>query len=90
VEEFQKGHVDSEKIINIAYMFNTPEGKVCFGSDLESHLGIQKYSSLQNIKRKLIFLNQILISIMISHVHFFSTRHLLITLFIWLLGWLFN
>ncbi|KEH20374.1 rhodanese-related sulfurtransferase [Medicago truncatula] len=28
VEEFQKGHVDSEKIINIAYMFNTPEGRV--------------------------------------------------------------
>ncbi|XP_058736297.1 rhodanese-like domain-containing protein 17 [Vicia villosa] len=28
VEEFQKGHVDSDKIINIAYMFNTPEGRV--------------------------------------------------------------
>jgi len=27
VEEFQKGHVDAEKIINVAYMFNTPEGK---------------------------------------------------------------
>jgi len=33
VEEFQKGHVDAEKIINIPYMFNTPEGKtfVTFG-----------------------------------------------------------
>ncbi|KAK7250814.1 hypothetical protein RIF29_33522 [Crotalaria pallida] len=28
VEEFQKGHVDAEKIINIPYMFNTPEGRV--------------------------------------------------------------
>ncbi|KAK2408857.1 hypothetical protein P8452_70537 [Trifolium repens] len=28
VEEFQKGHVDAEKVINIAYMFNTPEGRV--------------------------------------------------------------
>ncbi|KAJ1398694.1 Rhodanese-like domain [Sesbania bispinosa] len=28
VEEFQKGHVDAEKIINIAYMFNTPQGRV--------------------------------------------------------------
>ena len=27
VEEFQKGHVDAEKIINIPYMFNTPECK---------------------------------------------------------------
>jgi E3 ubiquitin-protein ligase RNF13 len=30
VEEFQKGHVDAEKVINIAYMFNTPEGMVLF------------------------------------------------------------
>ncbi|KAL1370556.1 hypothetical protein HN51_000801 [Arachis hypogaea] len=28
VEEFQKGHVDAEKIINIPYMFNTPQGRV--------------------------------------------------------------
>ncbi|KAL9327149.1 hypothetical protein ACSQ67_007794 [Phaseolus vulgaris] len=28
VEEFEKGHVDAEKIINIPYMFNTPEGRV--------------------------------------------------------------
>ncbi|XP_061363744.1 thiosulfate sulfurtransferase 18-like [Gastrolobium bilobum] len=28
VEEFRKGHVDAEKIINIPYMFNTPEGRV--------------------------------------------------------------
>ncbi|KAK7262967.1 hypothetical protein RJT34_30550 [Clitoria ternatea] len=28
VEEFNKGHVDAEKIINIPYMFNTPEGRV--------------------------------------------------------------
>ncbi|XP_039011818.1 thiosulfate sulfurtransferase 18-like [Hibiscus syriacus] len=28
VEEFQKGHVEAEKIINIPYMFNTPEGMV--------------------------------------------------------------
>ncbi|RDY14229.1 Thiosulfate sulfurtransferase 18, partial [Mucuna pruriens] len=28
VEEFQKGHVNAEKIINIPYMFNTPEGRV--------------------------------------------------------------
>jgi len=27
VEEFEKGHVDAEKIINIPYMFNTPEGE---------------------------------------------------------------
>ncbi|CAL0313113.1 unnamed protein product [Lupinus luteus] len=27
-EEFEKGHVDAEKIINIPYMFNTPEGRV--------------------------------------------------------------
>ncbi|XP_057422015.1 thiosulfate sulfurtransferase 18-like [Lotus japonicus] len=28
VEEFEKGHVDTVKIINIPYMFNTPEGRV--------------------------------------------------------------
>ncbi|MED6217413.1 hypothetical protein PIB30_017474 [Stylosanthes scabra] len=28
VEEFEKGHVDAEKIINIPYMFNTPQGRV--------------------------------------------------------------
>ncbi|CAJ1942335.1 unnamed protein product [Sphenostylis stenocarpa] len=28
VEEFQKGHVDAAKVINIPYMFNTPEGRV--------------------------------------------------------------
>ncbi|CAJ2635796.1 unnamed protein product [Trifolium pratense] len=28
VEEFKKGHVDAEKVINIAYMFNTEEGRV--------------------------------------------------------------
>ncbi|KAL1332094.1 hypothetical protein HN51_060970 [Arachis hypogaea] len=28
VEEFQKGHVDADKIINIPYMFNTPQGRV--------------------------------------------------------------
>ncbi|KAE9614591.1 hypothetical protein Lal_00012133 [Lupinus albus] len=28
IEEFEKGHVDAEKIINIPYMFNTPEGRV--------------------------------------------------------------
>ncbi|XP_012573750.1 thiosulfate sulfurtransferase 18-like [Cicer arietinum] len=28
VEEFQKGHVDAEKNINIPYMFNTPDGRV--------------------------------------------------------------
>ncbi|XP_055961504.1 uncharacterized protein LOC126678548 [Mercurialis annua] len=27
-EEFMKGHVHSEKILNIPYMFNTPEGRV--------------------------------------------------------------
>lgn len=26
VEEFQRGYVDAEKIYNIPYMFNTPEG----------------------------------------------------------------
>lgn len=30
VEEFRKGHVDSDKIINIAYMFNTPEGNLFY------------------------------------------------------------
>ncbi|KAJ4843309.1 hypothetical protein Tsubulata_030217 [Turnera subulata] len=28
VEEFKKGHVHAEKIFNIPYMFNTPEGRV--------------------------------------------------------------
>ncbi|KAK8687729.1 hypothetical protein V6N13_086529 [Hibiscus sabdariffa] len=28
VEEFRKGHVEAEKIINIPYMFSTPEGMV--------------------------------------------------------------
>eukprot|EP00257_Ricinus_communis_P021636 XP_015581169.1 thiosulfate sulfurtransferase 18 isoform X2 [Ricinus communis] len=28
VEEFKKGHVHAEKILNIPYMFNTPEGRV--------------------------------------------------------------
>ncbi|KAG8662819.1 hypothetical protein MANES_01G147900v8 [Manihot esculenta] len=28
VEEFKKGHVQTEKILNIPYMFNTPEGRV--------------------------------------------------------------
>ncbi|KAK6288195.1 hypothetical protein POUND7_014374 [Theobroma cacao] len=28
VEEYKKGHVDAEKILNIPYMFNTPEGRV--------------------------------------------------------------
>ncbi|KAE8010631.1 hypothetical protein FH972_006986 [Carpinus fangiana] len=28
VEEFKKGHVGSDKILNIPYMFNTPEGRV--------------------------------------------------------------
>ncbi|KAK7360213.1 hypothetical protein VNO77_02195 [Canavalia gladiata] len=28
VEEFQRGHVDAERVINIPYMFNTPEGRV--------------------------------------------------------------
>ncbi|KAK6924500.1 Rhodanese-like domain, partial [Dillenia turbinata] len=27
-EEFRKGHVDIENILNIPYMFNTPEGRV--------------------------------------------------------------
>lgn len=26
VEEYKKGHVDAEKILNIPYLFNTPEG----------------------------------------------------------------
>ncbi|KAE8697305.1 Rhodanese-like domain-containing protein 17 [Hibiscus syriacus] len=28
VEEYKKGHVEAEKILNIPYMFNTPEGRV--------------------------------------------------------------
>ncbi|XP_021815230.1 thiosulfate sulfurtransferase 18 isoform X1 [Prunus avium] len=28
VEEYKKGHVDAEKILNIPYLFNTPEGRV--------------------------------------------------------------
>ncbi|KAI4314743.1 hypothetical protein L6164_027620 [Bauhinia variegata] len=28
VEEFEQGHVDTEKIINIPYLFHTPEGGV--------------------------------------------------------------
>ncbi|KAJ7953138.1 Rhodanese-like domain containing protein [Quillaja saponaria] len=28
VEEYEKGHVDAEKIFNIPYLFNTPEGRV--------------------------------------------------------------
>uniref|UniRef100_A0A2P2J1M9 Rhodanese domain-containing protein n=1 Tax=Rhizophora mucronata TaxID=61149 RepID=A0A2P2J1M9_RHIMU len=28
VEEYKKGHVNAEKIFNIPYMFNTPEGRV--------------------------------------------------------------
>ncbi|XP_030485706.1 thiosulfate sulfurtransferase 18-like isoform X2 [Cannabis sativa] len=28
VEEFKKGHVESPKILNIPYMFNTPQGRV--------------------------------------------------------------
>ncbi|KAJ8771051.1 hypothetical protein K2173_023376 [Erythroxylum novogranatense] len=28
VEEYKKGHVDTQKIFNIPYMFNTPEGRV--------------------------------------------------------------
>lgn len=28
VEEFKRGYVDAEKIYNIPYMFNTPEGRV--------------------------------------------------------------
>ncbi|XP_039042367.1 thiosulfate sulfurtransferase 18-like [Hibiscus syriacus] len=28
VEEYKKGHVEAEKILNIPYMFNTPEGMV--------------------------------------------------------------
>ncbi|XP_062102708.1 thiosulfate sulfurtransferase 18-like isoform X2 [Humulus lupulus] len=28
VEEFKKGHVESPKILNIPYLFNTPEGRV--------------------------------------------------------------
>ncbi|KAL5752476.1 hypothetical protein ACOSQ2_022983 [Xanthoceras sorbifolium] len=28
VEEYKKGHVDAAKIINIPYMFNTPDGRV--------------------------------------------------------------
>ncbi|CAJ1930420.1 unnamed protein product [Sphenostylis stenocarpa] len=28
VEEFQKGHVDADNIVNIPYMLNTPNGKV--------------------------------------------------------------
>jgi hypothetical protein len=28
VEEFKKGHVGSDKILNIPYMFNTPEGNL--------------------------------------------------------------
>ncbi|XVF62197.1 hypothetical protein PTKIN_Ptkin08bG0197900 [Pterospermum kingtungense] len=28
VEEYKQGHVDTEKIINIPYMFDTPEGRV--------------------------------------------------------------
>ncbi|KAL5557542.1 hypothetical protein UlMin_039778 [Ulmus minor] len=28
VEEFKKGHVEAPKILNIPYMFNTPEGRV--------------------------------------------------------------
>ncbi|XVF59789.1 hypothetical protein PTKIN_Ptkin07bG0304200 [Pterospermum kingtungense] len=28
VEEYRKGHVDADKILNIPYMFNTPEGRV--------------------------------------------------------------
>jgi E3 ubiquitin-protein ligase RNF13 len=28
VEEYNKGHVDGEKIFNIPYLFNTPEGKI--------------------------------------------------------------
>ncbi|CAN6680479.1 unnamed protein product [Malus baccata var. baccata] len=27
-EEYKKGHVDAKKILNIPYMFNTPEGRV--------------------------------------------------------------
>ncbi|KAM0970236.1 hypothetical protein FF1_018349 [Malus domestica] len=27
-EEYKKGHVDANKILNIPYMFNTPEGRV--------------------------------------------------------------
>ncbi|KAA8531984.1 hypothetical protein F0562_006874 [Nyssa sinensis] len=27
-EEFKEGHVDVENILNIPYMFNTPEGRV--------------------------------------------------------------
>ncbi|KAI9109775.1 hypothetical protein K1719_019405 [Acacia pycnantha] len=28
VEEFEKGHPDADKVINIPYMFNTPQGRV--------------------------------------------------------------
>ncbi|KAI5349864.1 hypothetical protein L3X38_002755 [Prunus dulcis] len=28
VEEYKKGHVDAEKILNSPYLFNTPEGRV--------------------------------------------------------------
>jgi rhodanese-related sulfurtransferase len=28
VEEYKKGHVGADKILNIPYMFNTPEGRV--------------------------------------------------------------
>ncbi|KAH8508226.1 hypothetical protein H0E87_010371 [Populus deltoides] len=42
VEEYNKGHVDGEKIFNIPYMFNTPEGRVKNPNFLKEVSGVCK------------------------------------------------
>ncbi|KAJ6997033.1 hypothetical protein NC653_013570 [Populus alba x Populus x berolinensis] len=42
VEEYNKGHVDGEKILNIPYMFNTPEGRVKNPNFLKEVSGVCK------------------------------------------------
>ncbi|XP_061972514.1 receptor homology region, transmembrane domain- and RING domain-containing protein 1 [Populus nigra] len=42
VEEYNKGHVDGEKIFNIPYLFNTPEGRVKNPNFLKEVSGVCK------------------------------------------------
>ncbi|KAJ6682237.1 THIOSULFATE SULFURTRANSFERASE 18 [Salix koriyanagi] len=42
VEEYNKGHVDGERIVNIPYMFNTPEGRVKNPNFLKEVSGVCK------------------------------------------------
>ncbi|RVX16733.1 rhodanese-like domain-containing protein 17 isoform X3 [Vitis vinifera] len=39
VEEFKKGHADVENILNIPYLFTTPEGSVCLQQGRSSRRG---------------------------------------------------